>query len=68
MAVEKVFEEIYIEINEKAKAFNLALNDVDCNYELDKVDKEIKELELRKNEIIEKYTNYYLVKAKKEGP
>ena len=29
---------------------------------------EIKELELKKNKIIEKYTNYYLVKAKKEEP
>lgn len=68
MAVEKVFHEIAIEIDEKAKAFNLTLCDRDCNNELDEVDREIKELELKKNKIIEKYTNYYLVKAKKEEP
>ena len=67
MAVEKVFNEIFIEITDKAKAFNLALDDTDCNYELQMVDNQIKELEREKNRIIEKYTNYYLVKLMKES-
>ena len=68
MAVEKVFQEIAIKIDEKAKAFNLAICDDQCMNELNEIDDQIEELEKQKNKIIEKYTNYYLVKAKKEEP
>ena len=68
-----MYNEIVIEITAEAKAFNLALDDIDCNRELKEFDeqisefeKKIKELEKMKCKVIEKYTNYYLIKAMKK--